>query len=361
MTYTHYWLGFLSALIAVFAIHRLTRVATSPSLPHVSLFHWLDRTDLLTELSDGFLLLDHHRKIRFVNPAAASMLASKADDLLTRSISSLAWKRVKDTVDPWRLPQHEWVDREDKQDHLMLLADQQGSQRLLSIAISPLSDQWLLVRLHDVTGLETYRIEMEALLARARNSRTEMEIANQKLQSLIQEDALTGCRNRRALTDQVNAIWQQHYQTEKVLGCLMIDIDHFKRLNDDHGHATGDEALRQVGKTLMQSLAGVGKVYRYGGEEFCVLLPGHDLQETRWIAERIRMELLQIQIANPTSEEPLSLTASLGVSDSRQGATMPLDMIRQADKCLYMAKRKGRNCVIAWSDEVSQAKFRAGD
>ncbi len=200
--------------------------------------------------------------------------------------------------------------------------------------------------------------EMEHMLNRARASREEIKASHAEMQQLIVEDPLTGCRNRRAMGHQAQDLWTKHTESGEALSCLMFDVDHFKKFNDDHGHATGDEVLRRVGQALRSTFAGVGQVYRYGGEEFCVLLPGHDLAESRWIAERVRKTIEEIQIESSTSEEMLHVTASVGATDLKQLATSCDEMIAQADHCLYMAKRKGRNIVIAYDKEVANAHFR---
>lgn len=190
--------------------------------------------------------------------------------------------------------------------------------------------------------------EMENLLAKAKESREAMRASHEELQQLIVEDALTGCRNRRALEQQVPDLWQQHIERREDLACLMFDIDHFKRVNDDHGHASGDEVLRRVGQTLRSTFAGVGQVYRYGGEEFCVMLPGHDLAEARWIAERVRIQVAEIEVQSESTQSLIPVSVSIGATDRRRGALTFGEMIGQADECLYLAKRHGRNRVVAY-------------
>lgn len=195
--------------------------------------------------------------------------------------------------------------------------------------------------------------EMENLLSKARASREAMRASHEELQQLIVEDALTGCRNRRALGQQTPDVWKQHHENDSSLACLMLDIDHFKRVNDDHGHACGDEVLRCVGQTLRSTFAGVGQVYRYGGEEFCVILPGHDLAEARWIAERVRMRVAEIEVTSESTQDLIPVSVSIGATDTRQGAESFEAMIAQADECLYLAKRHGRNRVVAYNEAAA--------
>ena len=120
----------------------------------------------------------------------------------------------------------------------------------------------------------------------------------------------------------------------------MIDIDHFKSINDDHGHATGDEVLQAVGKTLLNESRQSDIVCRYGGEEFSVLMRDTDLESAMAIAERFRQAIKSLEFEN------LSITVSVGVSSFSLGATDAHELIDQADQCLYAAKRNGRDQVV---------------
>jgi diguanylate cyclase (GGDEF)-like protein/putative nucleotidyltransferase with HDIG domain len=137
----------------------------------------------------------------------------------------------------------------------------------------------------------------------------------------------------------------------------MVDVDHFKLVNDNHGHSMGDKVLRRVAKTIREAVRDADIVCRYGGEEFCVLLP----QETDvacQTAERIRCAIAELEF------ETFSLTASLGVSTIVLDAAEPQELLDQADKCLYLAKRSGRNRVVRWDElptdvEIEESQDRA--
>lgn len=221
-----------------------------------------------------------------------------------------------------------------------------------------------ILSVRDATGAEHYRAEMENLLARVRHSREEVQRHNEQLQVLAEEDPLTGCRNRRALDQQAEKVWQAHVEANVPLACLMFDIDHFKSVNDQYGHAAGDEVLRQVAAKLRETFAGVGQAFRYGGEEFCVLLPRHGMTEASWSAERIRVAIEGIAVScEQDGGEPVVIqpTVSIGVSEREQGANTLMEMIAQADKCLYVAKRRGRNQVVPYDSSVAAANIRTGD
>jgi diguanylate cyclase (GGDEF)-like protein len=125
----------------------------------------------------------------------------------------------------------------------------------------------------------------------------------------------------------------------------MVDVDHFKAVNDTHGHGVGDQVLQRVGQMLMQTARESDIVCRYGGEEFVILLPYTGIDQAAEAAERLRISLETAKFPN------LSITASLGVSERNLGASDPQGLLDEADKCLYVAKRNGRNQVVRW-DEV---------
>ncbi|MCA9168432.1 MAG: diguanylate cyclase, partial [Planctomycetales bacterium] len=195
------------------------------------------------------------------------------------------------------------------------------------------------------TSLERKREELAKTLSELRVSRDELTTRNKELQYLATRDSLTGCLNRRTFFEIFDEQWKLAHRHQHPLSCLMIDVDHFKSVNDNHGHAMGDEVLKQVAATI-QKMARKGDVpCRYGGEEFCMLLPNTDIAGACEVAERIRQAIEQLEFS------ALSITASLGGSSISLGANAPQELLDQADKCLYVAKRSGRNRVICW-DEV---------
>jgi diguanylate cyclase (GGDEF)-like protein len=153
-----------------------------------------------------------------------------------------------------------------------------------------------------------------------------------------QTDALTGVVNRRGLMQQLELLHARSQQAGHAYVILMVDVDHFKAINDRHGHAEGDEVLKRVAQGLRDGLRTGDVVARWGGEEFCVVLPRTDLAEARTLAER-----LKVQIAAPATPR---VTVSIGVAESVAQAQRPEDVIRRADEALYRAKEAGRNCVM---------------
>jgi len=125
----------------------------------------------------------------------------------------------------------------------------------------------------------------------------------------------------------------------------MLDIDHFKKVNDTHGHPVGDEVLVEIVSRITAKMRAYDKIGRYGGEEFVIILPHNSLKSIKKIAERIRINISQKTIQ--TSAGPLQLTASLGCTSTENiEASSAEMMIKISDKALYKAKNNGRDCIV---------------
>ena len=164
-------------------------------------------------------------------------------------------------------------------------------------------------------------------------------------------DPLTGLWNRRAILEILHKEMDRSRREAAPLGLIMLDLDHFKQVNDTYGHQAGDEVLHEVARMMVASLRSYDSAGRYGGEEFLMVLPGCDEQEARGIAERIRS--LSASNRFEISQGALEVTISLGVAaadGSNDGGTDSL--IRAADEALYRAKRLGRNRVEVWDGEA---------
>ncbi|EHL97173.1 response regulator PleD [Acetobacteraceae bacterium AT-5844] len=151
-------------------------------------------------------------------------------------------------------------------------------------------------------------------------------------------DGLTGLRNRRYATRHLEGLLRAGKA-----GLLMVDVDRFKAVNDTHGHAAGDEVLREVARRMKQHLRALDVVARFGGEEFIVAMANASEEEAVQVAERLRLALVETAV-KLDQMAPLSITASIGVAVSRAGDTLK-DLTSAADAALYRAKAKGRNRV----------------
>jgi diguanylate cyclase (GGDEF)-like protein len=178
-------------------------------------------------------------------------------------------------------------------------------------------------------------------------AQAEILLKNVELERLASRDPLTGCFNRRAFFVQFEKMFAESHQSDTELSCLMVDIDQFKRVNDEFGHAVGDQAIQAVAECLSGGLRLTDIVGRYGGEEFCLMFPSTRLVEAQDLAERLRIRVETEAGNRVRTAVRLGITVSCGVSSTAFGARTPLELIDQADKALYAAKKDGRNCAMS--------------
>jgi len=164
-----------------------------------------------------------------------------------------------------------------------------------------------------------------------------------RAEQLATQDPLTGINNRRAFYDKAAPTWSVAQRNNRHLSVILLDIDSFKRINDEHGHAAGDEVLKGVAKAMTKTIREQDVAARWGGEEFILLLPETSLQEAAALAERLRHAIADIRLDRAGAS--LAITASLGVAQ-RDRHHVSLDaLISTADKYLYQSKETGRNKV----------------
>lgn len=174
---------------------------------------------------------------------------------------------------------------------------------------------------------------------------TERKKLEQRLDQLARTDALTGLSNRRDFNDRAQAELARCRRSAKPLALLMMDVDHFKQVNDRHGHDVGDLALRQLADACRHALREIDLPARLGGEEFVALLTETALPEALEVAERLRRHIEALRIETPHGL-PLRLTVSIGVAELTAADGSHEDLMRRADQALYTAKRGGRNRVV---------------
>lgn len=155
-------------------------------------------------------------------------------------------------------------------------------------------------------------------------------------------DGLTGLNNRAWLNDRLPALIEEAHAEKKPLSLIMIDLDHFKKFNDNHGHLTGDKALRAAAGVLTAALRPSDFAVRYGGEELTVILPDSGLQAGKMVAQRLCERMRETDVFNDTAMALPHLTASFGVTTLNPGQTADT-LIASADAALYRAKNAGRN------------------
>ena len=171
----------------------------------------------------------------------------------------------------------------------------------------------------------------------------ELEKARLEAEELARTDPLTSLDNRRAFFELGKFALLNAKRSSHNLSLIMLDIDHFKNINDNYGHAKGDEVLKKLSETLQKNSRASDLVARLGGEEFVLLLTGSTINETVLIAEKLRQEIKQIYI--PVKKENITFTASFGVAQLSNKEKTLDDLLAKADSALYAAKNSGRDCI----------------
>jgi diguanylate cyclase (GGDEF)-like protein/PAS domain S-box-containing protein len=306
----------------------------------------------LDVMQEGVLLLDQQERIVLANEAFARWAGVSPAELLGEQASRLDW-RVPESGDPaTRLPWTQAIrEAQPRTRSPLALAMRDGGTRSIMVNVAPVLDGWdrakgAIATFDDVTELEERGARLERAMKQLQESQEEIRLQNEELQVLARRDPLTGVANRRAFVEDFEERFGVAKREGQSLACIMVDIDHFKNVNDSHGHAMGDSVIRAVAETLQVSVVSIDHVCRYGGEEFCVMLTGADVGDACEFAEATRR-----RIESPAFTR-VPVTASFGVSTIGSGARSPAELINQADEALYASKERGRNRVTCWSPDL---------
>lgn len=169
-------------------------------------------------------------------------------------------------------------------------------------------------------------------------------------------DGLTGIHNRRWLDETLHRMVRRHQRSKQPLSLSLIDVDHFKRFNDDHGHAAGDQVLTVVASTLAANLRPTDLVARFGGEEFVILFPDIAADQALHAAERVRRAVEGMEVTMPDGTPLPRVTISMGITELAAKQTVP-EFLKTADRAMYRAKEAGRNCaVVALFEELTSSE-----
>ncbi len=170
----------------------------------------------------------------------------------------------------------------------------------------------------------------------------------------LRTDPLTGVANRRAFDDSLEKLLAEHQQPgEAPLSIAMLDLDHFKRINDRHGHPVGDRALKHVASLLQAAMRASDSLGRFGGEEFVLLLPNTPIAQAEAVAEKVRLLFESSPLVNDAT--PVALSASIGIAQWRDAADDISRLLSRADAALFQAKVQGRNRLVTAMDAATVA------
>ncbi len=313
-------------------------------------------------LVEGVMVVDLQGRILLVNKALDA-LRPPGDDrsLIGLRAQALEWLQPAEAgADraPWLTTMHK-VQPARALRFVVLSPDQAKPLAHVTLNCSTLADEQgglrgCLISLGDVTELELSHQQLMDVLADLAMSKKELVEKNEALELLANHDPLSGCLNRRAFFELGQALFERATYDHSPLVCVMADIDHFKNINDTYGHGVGDQAIQRFAALLRQLVRPGDLLGRYGGEEFCLVLPGADLERGRRLAEMMRKAVSENNGAGLDPGAALAMSASFGVTALRAGVKDLAALIDRADHAMYRAKRAGRNRVVL-DDETATA------
>ncbi|MCW5623236.1 MAG: diguanylate cyclase [Burkholderiales bacterium] len=312
-------------------------------------------------LTEGVLVLDPSGRVMLANKAFHNLWPERVEPLTGVAASSIDWLvgGLGDTG--LMLP---WTDAMEQSKPLLgyrMRVDVQGrGGRELVLNCSPISDGYGRIRgclatFADVTELHERTERLRVALDDLRASEEQVRQQNEELTRLATRDPMTGCLNRRSFMADCEKHFAAARRDGTPLSCIMSDIDHFKNFNDRYGHAVGDQVIQSVARALGQGLRANDLLCRYGGEEFCIVLIGFDVERAAEIAERLRASIETRAGSAIRTTQEIRITSSFGVAEVTAQTRDIAQMIDEADQALYLSKRGGRNRVTRWTAETAQA------
>ncbi len=314
----------------------------------------------LDALVEGVVLLDEKEQIVLVNEAFVEHVDQPASAILGHKASDFKWLIPESKK---RAQSHPWVDAMQAGEkrtgvHLVLETPSNG-MRTFMVNGAPILDgrghcRGAIATFDDVTELERKNEQLRETLDMLEQSQEEIQKQNKQLEVLATHDPLTNCLNRRSFMEKLEEEWNKSIRLGQPLACIMVDIDHFKPINDNYGHAAGDQVIKQMAETLRSGFRSDDVICRYGGEEFCVVLPYVTANQAAALAERIRRRIATHDSWGVRLIEDHKITASLGVTGTEFEPEDPSQLLEQADKALYASKAAGRNRVTRWDNMSSK-------
>ena len=315
-------------------------------------------------LTEGLLIVDPQEQVLLANRSFMALSPDPAPaDLVGKKASGIGWLQPANAeggadAAPWlstmktRQPVHGQP--------FCIVRDGEVKAHVV-LNCSPLLDEQqgvrgCLVTFDDVTALERSHEQLLEVLADLATSKGQLEMKNAELEDLASIDPLSGCLNRRAFYAGLQQRFREAAAKGSELVCIMADIDHFKQINDRHGHGIGDEAIQRFAEILRNSVRQGDLVGRYGGEEFCVVISGMPLDQAKQLAETVRQRLAIDRSVGSAAGLTVPMSASFGLSMLSMGAAGEAQLVDQADQAMYVAKQGGRNRVVVFGSTKVQTR-----
>jgi diguanylate cyclase (GGDEF)-like protein len=313
-------------------------------------------------LAEGVLILDEHCNVVLANRAFSRHVDLDADGMMGRPADSLNWSTVSgEPISGGALPWERMLlaGEELTSGRLALFAGSEA-QRNFAVNCTPIHDDRGNVRgaistFDDLTELEQKNVTLQKTLSDLTRSKRAVDLKSKELEFLATRDPLTNCLNRRAFNEQIPRLFHEARSADKCLVCMMVDIDHFKRVNDNHGHSMGDKVIKFLAGTIANNIRTDDVLARFGGEEFCVIMSVDSPTQAKAVAERMRES---IKAGDPSQfTASIRITASFGLAELDEDIDDHSVLVNRADKALYAAKAAGRDKVVEWSTLGADADF----
>jgi diguanylate cyclase (GGDEF)-like protein len=301
-------------------------------------------------MAEGVVVLDSRGRVMLSNKAFRTLHPQLAEVPTGSNLAALPWLAQCLPEDAALHPWSRAMSQRSANAGTALEAGHGAEKRRLVINAAPISDaggavRGCMVTVNDMSALHQANEALREAMTALANSKQEVEQKNLELERLATRDPLTGALNRRAFHAAFDSAWRDAVRSGGALTCLMVDIDHFKNINDSHGHGIGDRVIQEVARKLQESVRATDLLCRWGGEEFCVVIGGLDAAASAAFAERVRMRIERECGAGVREVAGLRVTASIGVELLTSQAESTALLIERADLALYRAKRNGRNRV----------------
>ena len=300
----------ITAIIFAFALIRYRLLDIMP----------IARSVLIENMSEGIVVLDAHDRVVDINPVAAQVAGLSMDDTIGETAEKVfaQWKDIAARYQSMEKVQVEVV----------------VDDVFLDLNITPLLDNanryiGRLIVWRDISDLK----------------RTQA-----KLEKLATIDGLTEVFNRRSFLEKAHLEINRASRHKNPLSVVLMDVDHFKNINDVHGHPSGDQVLINFARVCMENIREFDVFARFGGEEFALLMPETDDEQAYQVSERLRLSVAQSSIY--VDDQAIPVTVSLGLSEFSADADTLDDILRRADQALYHAKQSGRNQTVVWQKSI---------
>ncbi len=289
------------------------------------------------------------------NDGKSVYTAENGDDALSLALEALPDMIITD----WRMPRVSGIDlcrilrstTITKHIYIIMLTGKESDEEHIQaleagaddFVIKPFTPEVLAARMNSGERIIRFQQKISQDHEIIQKYAAKLAAANRKLETMAMTDALTGLPNRRSALNRLKDEVSESRRHQTPLSCIMIDIDHFKLINDSYGHAIGDRVLKKIADVFSSTARSYDMVSRIGGEEFLVICARSTLADSRQLAERLRQAIHSLRLR--LDGNTIRATISLGIASWHEDMASGEDMTKMADRALYRAKQQGRNRV----------------